>query len=277
MYAAQALVRRPPSRTRTPTQWRWRSATCEVKSTLQSSVFLPFIQHHTCPSRRIRMETSLWRYCKPSKQALQGGMTHSPELLQLRNMLCLYFPAPLICQSSDSANRLGLLVFVLRICPARLLPCFGVSQLAKTQCKRLDCTHRLLASEDLFTLVPNFTLDKLGLSATGGNPLWGKTFYILSVPLWVQRLFAPVNVGVFFLGASLAAATFTCTPKIAIKPTWDWIQKEISFQKREVVCAVHYHKLPCVLRLPSMFPPFATASCFLATGKHGEIEAKQSI
>lgn len=152
--------------THTPTQWRWCSATCEVKLTLLSSVFLPFIQHHTCPSWRIRMETSLWRYCKPSKQALQGGMTHSPELLQLRNMLCLYFPAPLICQSRDSANRLGLLVFVLRNCPARLLLCFAISLRAN-----LDRTCWLLASDDILTLVFNFRLDKLVLSGTGDNPV----------------------------------------------------------------------------------------------------------
>lgn len=75
-----------------------------------SLFFMPFMQHHMCLSPRIRMETSLWRYCKPSKRGLQGGITHSPELLQLHNMLCLYFSAPLIYQSNDSANRLRILV-----------------------------------------------------------------------------------------------------------------------------------------------------------------------
>lgn len=103
------------------------------KMTLQSCFFMPFMQHHICLSLRIRMETSLWRYCKPSKQGLQGGITRSPELLQLQNMLCLYFPAPLIRQSNDSANRLRILVLVSRICQARLLVSLAIHVLAETQ------------------------------------------------------------------------------------------------------------------------------------------------
>lgn len=94
---------------------------------------MPFMQHHMCLSPRIRMETSLWRYCKPSKRGLQGGITHSPELLQLHNMLCLYFSAPLIYQSNDSANRLRILVSVSRIYQARLLVSLAISVLAETQ------------------------------------------------------------------------------------------------------------------------------------------------
>lgn len=98
-----------------------------------SLFFMPFMQHHMCLSPRIRMETSLWRYCKPSKRGLQGGITHSPELLQLHNMLCLYFSAPLIYQSNDSANRRSILVSVSRIYQARLLVSLAINVLAETQ------------------------------------------------------------------------------------------------------------------------------------------------
>lgn len=98
-----------------------------------SLFFMPFMQHHMCLSPRIRMETSLWRYCKPSKRGLQGGITHSPELLQLHNMLGLDFSAPLIYQSNDSANRLRILVPVSRIYQARLLVSLAINVLAETQ------------------------------------------------------------------------------------------------------------------------------------------------
>lgn len=52
-------------------------------------------------------------------RAFRVASPHSPEPQQLQNMLCLYFPTLLTCQSNDSANSLGILVFVSRICQAR--------------------------------------------------------------------------------------------------------------------------------------------------------------
>ena len=66
-------------------------------------------------------------------RAFRVASAHSPELLQLLNMLCLYFPAPLICQSNDSANSLRILVFLSRICQARLLVSLAIQVLAETQ------------------------------------------------------------------------------------------------------------------------------------------------
>lgn len=114
--------------------WHYCSGSYIIQKWPYKAVFfMPFMQHHICLSLRIRMETSLWRYCKPSKQGLQGGITRSPELLQLQNMLCLYFPAPLIRQSNDSANRLRILVLVSRICQARLPVSLAIHVLAETQ------------------------------------------------------------------------------------------------------------------------------------------------
>lgn len=71
-------------------------------------------------TRRIKAQPSGWHQ-------------HSAELLQLQNLFCLCFPAPLICESNDSANSLGILVFASRICPATSVVSLAICMFVETQ------------------------------------------------------------------------------------------------------------------------------------------------
>lgn len=56
---------------------------------------MSFMQHHICLSLRIRMETSLRRYCKPSKQGLQGGISTQPRAAAITEYALFIFPSSL--------------------------------------------------------------------------------------------------------------------------------------------------------------------------------------
>lgn len=104
--------------------------------TSQPCFLCAYMQHHTCLWAPIWMETTLRRYYNHQSRAFRVASAHSPEPLQLQNTICLYFPAPLICQSNDSANSLRILGFVSRICQARWLVSLAIMCSLKNKTQR---------------------------------------------------------------------------------------------------------------------------------------------
>lgn len=66
-----------------------------LKNNTTLCFWMPFMQHHICLSLRIRMETSLRRYCKPSKQGLQGGISTQPRAAAITEYALFIFPCSL--------------------------------------------------------------------------------------------------------------------------------------------------------------------------------------
>lgn len=78
---------------------------------------------------------SEWKHLRDGRvngqnESFRVASAHSPERLQSYYMLCLNFPAPLICHSNDFANTLWIFVFGSWICQARLLISLVILMLA---------------------------------------------------------------------------------------------------------------------------------------------------